>query len=116
MVETKLVHVITGKDGTPITGGTSRANRSAANKPHSYTSHRGAQVGLRHLTNQHKEELEITPYAPLDDLMGLAFICAGLMEDYSGRTGESSDKFFEIIERYGYTFNDIDGLIPKSRL
>lgn len=115
MVETKLVHVITGKDGTPIAGGTSLANRFST-KPHTYTTHRGAQSGLRHLTKQHKEELEITPYAPLDDLMGLAFICAGLLEDYSGSTGESSDKFFEIIERYGYTFNDMDGLIPKSRL
>lgn len=107
------MHVITDKAGTPITGGTSYANKKST-KPHSYTSHRGALSGLSHLTKQHKEELEVTPYAPLDDLMGLAFLCAGALQEQGHMT--NSHTFLTIMGRYDYTLNDVNELVHKSEV
>ena len=98
---------IMNKDGEFVVGGTSNAKRNSK-KPHVYTSHRNAVLGLRHVEQKEGEELEIVPFVSMDDFMMLAKLCEDMFP-YAG-TETDADMFIKTIGKYGYGLSE-DGVV-----
>lgn len=106
MEGTKLFAIMNSK-GEFVVGGTSNAKRNSK-KPHVYTNHRNAKLGLRHVEQKEGEELEIVPFVSMDDFMVLVKICEDMFP-YAG-TETDADNFMSILDKYGYGMSE-DGVV-----